>query len=82
MKNIKRKAASHHTVRESAKTSHSGIPLIVIYWAFGLGLLGYIGSRFFVSTHPLHWASGAAGLLLGIIIGYVWFLKRGDVGLI
>jgi hypothetical protein len=56
--------------------------LIVIYWAFGLGLLGYIGSRFFVSTHPLHWASGAAGLLLGIIIGYVWFLKRGDVGLI
>lgn len=81
MSNIKKKVTSHRTSLEKAKTSQ-GIPLIVIYWAFGLGLLGYIGSRFFVSTHPLHWVSGVAGLLLGIIIGYVWFLKRGDVGLI
>ncbi len=80
MSNIKKKATSHRTGLERAATSQ-GVPLIVIYWAFGLGLFGYIGSRFFVSTHPLHWSSGAVGLLLGGIIGYVWFLKRGDVGL-
>jgi len=35
-----------------------------------------------VTLHPLHWASGAGGLLLGVLIGYIWYLKRGDVGLI
>lgn len=70
----------HRTERVKPKTA-PGIPLIVFYWAFALGLLGYIGSRFFFTEHPLHWVSGASGLLLGTLIGYIWYYKRGDVGL-
>lgn len=67
-----------HASREKNKTV-DGIPLIVAIWAFGLGLVGYLGSRIAVSQHPLHWASGAVGVLLGIVIGYIWYLKRGDI---
>lgn len=64
------------------KKSAQGIPLIVLYWAVGLGLTGYILSRFVFTLHPMHWASGVGGLLLGVIIGYIWYYTRGDVGLI
>lgn len=85
-----KKTTSHHTGRERvtiakgarANKAPSGVPLIVVYWALGLGFTGYVVSRFVLSTHPLHWASGAGGLLLGVIIGYIWFFTRGDVGLI
>ena len=88
--NHQKKTTLHHTGRAKVTSGKStgtkkatqGIPLIVLYWAFGLGLVGYVVSRFVFTPHPMHWASGAGGLLLGVIIGYIWFFTRGDVGLI
>ena len=75
----RKKIAPASSARAKAE---QGIPLIVVYWAIGLSILSYTVSRFVFTSHPLHWASAAAGLLLGAIIGYIWFLARGDVGLI
>lgn len=88
--NHQKKTTLHRTGREKVTSGKSagpkkaaqGIPLIVFYWAVGLGLVGYVVSRFVFTPHPMHWASGAGGLLLGVIIGYIWFFTRGDVGLI
>jgi len=80
MNHQKKSATLHRAGREKSKTD-KGIPLIVVFWALGLGLLGYIGSRFVFTEHPLHWLSGAGGILLGVVIGYIWYFKRGDVGL-
>lgn len=90
MSHSKKTAVLHQAGREKVapgkatgvKKAANGIPLIVIYWALGLGLTGYVMSRFVFTPHPLHWASGAGGVLLGAIIGYIWFFTRGDVGLI
>lgn len=90
MSHQKKTTTLHHTGREKvapaknarANKAAQGVPLIVVYWALGLGLTGYVMSRFVFTPHPLHWASGAGGLLLGILIGYIWFYFRGDVGLI
>ena len=81
MSHQKKTTTLHHTGREKTKAAQ-GVPLIVVYWAAGLGIVSYVVSRFVFTPHPLHWASGAGGLLLGIIIGYIWFYTRGDVGLI
>ncbi len=86
----KKTATLHHSGREKAspaknkgaKKAAQGVPLIVFYWSVGLGFLSYLVSRFVFTPHPLHWASAAGGLLLGILIGYIWYLTRGDVGLI
>lgn len=85
----KKKVILHPTGREKVAPAKSagahkseGVPLIVIYWAGGLGLLSYIVSRFVLTEHPLHWASAIGGLALGILIGTIWYFVRGDVGLI
>jgi hypothetical protein len=80
MSQHKKHAVLHPSVREKPK-HEQGIPLVVVLWAFGLALLSYAASRFVVSYHPLHWASLAGGALLGVIIGYIWYLARGDVNL-
>ncbi len=90
MSRQKKMTPVRHTGREKvspakngrANKTAPGIPLIVFYWSVGLGGLSYIVSRFVFTPHPLHWASAAAGILLGVIIGYIWYLIRGDVGLI
>lgn len=71
-------AKSHQEGQEKPKTA-PGIPMIVFVWGIGLGLLSYVVSRFVFTPHPLHWASGAVGLLLGALIGYIWYRKRSDV---
>lgn len=74
------KAAAANKVAAANKFAN-GVPLIVVYWAVGLGVFGYVGSRFVFTAHPLHWTSLAGGVLLGILIGYIWYWKRGDVSL-
>lgn len=70
---------THQAGLEKPKKAPGGIPLIVFVWGIGLGLLSYVLSRFIFTPHPLHWASGVIGLLLGALIGYIWYRKRGDV---
>ncbi len=90
MSRQKKMTPVRHTGREKvspakkagANKTAQGIPLIVLYWSVGLGGLSYLVSRFVFTPHPLHWASAAGGILLGVIIGYIWYLTRGDVGLI
>ena len=81
MKPKKMNAAPERTNRKKAK-AEDGIPLVVVYWALGLGFMSYLVSRFVLEQHPLHWASAVGGVLLGMLIGYIWFFIRGDVGLI
>jgi len=57
-------------------------PLEVYIWILGLGFGGYLvvgefilGSR----AHPIHWAAGLVGGLLGIPVGWLWYHWRGDV---
>ncbi len=78
MSQHKKPAALQQSSHEKPKQDQ-GIPLIVILWAFGMALVSYTASRFIVSYHPLHWASLAGGALLGVIIGYVWYMARGDI---
>lgn len=75
------KSATHSSVDRMKPKKAQGIPLIVFIWTFGLGIMGYVVSRFVATEHPLHWASLAGGLLLGAAIGYIWFYTRGDVSL-
>ena len=57
-------------------------PLAVYLWAMSLGLLGYlIVGRFVLASrpHPVHWAAGLVGAILGIPVGWLWYRWRGDV---
>ncbi|MEW6568629.1 MAG: hypothetical protein AB1449_10795 [Chloroflexota bacterium] len=57
-------------------------PLVVYLWIFGLAVMGYlIGGELLLATrpHPLHWAVGVTGGLVGIPIGWLWYRWRGDV---
>jgi hypothetical protein len=56
-------------------------PLVVYAWIVGLGLFGYIAARIALDgyPHPLHWASGVAGAILGVGIGWAWYRWRGDI---
>ena len=56
-------------------------PLVVYMWIFGLALSGYLLARIglYNSPHPIHWLSGLAGGVLGIGVGWAWYLWKGDV---
>jgi CHASE2 domain-containing sensor protein len=77
--NRQKKSVTVHPASQQKPKTAPGVPLIVLFWGAGLGLVGYIGSRFVFTPHPLHWASAVGGALLGILIGTIWYLKRGDV---
>ena len=68
--------------RKKRAKAEDGIPLVVIYWSLWLGFMSYLVSRFVLDQHPLHWASAIGGILLGTVIGYIWFFIHGDIGLI
>ncbi len=74
-----KKPTALHLSSHAKPKQEQGVPLIVILWAFSLALVSYTASRFIVSYHPLHGASLAGGALLGVILGYVWYMKRGDI---
>ena len=64
------------------KRSAEGTPLVVLMWAGGLGILGYlIGGEILLATrpHPLHWAAGLVGGIVGYLVGWIWFQRRGDI---
>ncbi len=56
-------------------------PLVVYLWTVGLGLVGYLTGEFVFSTkpHPFHWLVLLIGIILGILIGWLWYRWRGDI---
>jgi len=73
------------SVRRPSKTkqkpSRQEWPLVVYTWIFGLAILGYLFGRiaFDALPHPVHWASGLVGGILGCGIGWLWYRWRGDI---
>jgi hypothetical protein len=71
-----------HVVRAKTKPGRREWPLVVYLWIVGLGFGGYlIIGRMLLATrpHPVHWAAGLAGAVLGVPIGWLWYRWRGDV---
>jgi CHASE2 domain-containing sensor protein len=69
------------SVRENRKKVRKEIPLVVWLWTMGLGFLSYLVARIALYTlpHPVHWTFGAAGLVLGFSVGWLWYRWKGDV---
>ena len=65
----------------SAKKTRQEWPLVVYVWIFGLGLTGYLVTRIALDAwpHPMHWASGLAGGVIGYGVGWLWYRWRGDI---
>ena len=56
-------------------------PVVVYFWAAGLGVAGYLVGRVGLASqpHPIHWLAGLLGGAAGIPIGWLWYRWRGDV---
>ena len=56
-------------------------PIVVYLWMMGLGLEGYLTGEFALSTkpHPFHWLLLLIGIILGILVGWLWYRWRGDI---
>lgn len=56
-------------------------PLVVYVWIIGLAFFGYVVARIALDSypHPLHWGSGLAGGLFGVLVGWAWYRWRGDI---
>jgi len=69
------------SVRKNKKKVHKETPLVVWLWALGLGFLSYLVARIALDgyPHPVHWASGAAGAVIGFLVGWLWYRWRGDM---
>ena len=67
--------------RSQKKSQSKDWPLVVYVWIIGLAFLGYAVARIALDgyPHPLHWAAGVAGGLLGVLIGWAWYRWRGDI---
>jgi hypothetical protein len=72
---------SGKSVHTNLKKARKETPMVVWLWAMGLGLLSYMVARFalFSYPHPYHWASGAAGAMIGYLVGWLWYRWKGDV---
>ena len=72
------------STKKSIKEKHAKNkewPIVVYLWMIGLAFLGYVIGRIVLSTspHPYHWISGLAGGVIGIIVGWIWYWKLGDI---
>jgi hypothetical protein len=72
---------SGKSVQENKKKVRKETPLVVWLWTLGLGFLSYLVTRIALDgyPHPLHWASGAAGVVIGFLVGWLWYRWKGDV---
>jgi hypothetical protein len=75
--------ASKHTKRtgDHAKPARTQWPVVVYVWIAGLGFVSYLTARIVLDgqPHPLHWAYGLAGAVVGYFVGWLWYRWRGDV---
>jgi hypothetical protein len=56
-------------------------PVVVYFGTFGIGFLSYVLGRIALGAypHPVHWASGVVGAVVGYFVGWLWYRWRGDV---
>lgn len=56
-------------------------PVVVYFGTFGIGFLGYAIGRIalFAYPHPIHWASGIVGAVIGYFASWAWYRWRGDI---
>lgn len=56
-------------------------PVVVYVWMLGLTFIGYVIGRIVMDAypHPYHWASGLVGGAVGILAGWIWYRRRGDI---
>ena len=67
--------------KSSPKKTQKDWPLVVYMWILGLGFMSYLVARIALDAypHPVHWASGAMGAVVGYFVGWLWYRWRGDV---
>jgi CHASE2 domain-containing sensor protein len=72
---------STESSRRRAKSTARDWPVVIYIWAFGTGITGYVIARILLDgqPHPWHWASGIAGGLIGVSLGWLWYRWKGDV---
>jgi hypothetical protein len=72
---------SGKSVHNNLKKARKETPMVVGLWVMGLAFLSYIIARFALYTypHPYHWASAAAGAVIGFFVGRLWYRWKGDV---
>ncbi len=72
---------SHVSGKAKAQKAQAGWPVVVYLAIGGFGFTGYFVARIVLDgkPHPLHWISGIAGAIVGYIIGWIWYLWRGDI---
>ncbi len=56
-------------------------PVVVYFGTFGIGILSYVIGRIALGAypHPIHWASGVVGAVVGYFVGWAWYHRRGDI---
>jgi len=71
---------ARHT-KSTPKPARKDWPLVVYVWISGLGFASYVIARIALDgqPHPLHWAAGLAGAVLGYFVGQLWYRWRGDI---
>jgi hypothetical protein len=69
------------TLSSTGKEKKKEWPVVVYFWTFGLGALGYVLSNVGLVhlPHSYHWVTGIIGAVAGILIGWVWYRWRGDI---
>ncbi len=70
-----------HPVKAPVGKARQDWPVVVYVWIGGLGFTGYAIGRIALDgrPHPLHWASGLAGAIIGCGVGWLWYRWRGDI---
>lgn len=58
-------------------------PVVIYLWMMGLGIAGYLTGEFYFRSkpHPFHWLLLLSGIILGILVGWLWYRWRGDIKL-
>ena len=69
------------TTGTTLNAARKGWPLVIYVWIIGLGLAGYFIGRIAIDEqlHPLHWAAGLVGAVIGYFVGWLWYRWRGDI---
>ena len=63
------------------KSTNRGWPAVVYVWMVGLGILAYVAGQVVLdaNNHPVHWLLGFIGLVVGCLIGWIWYKFRGEM---